>query len=50
MATKEAPKNILYFLFKCVYLTNKLSDPHILLLESDKHIKIKLSAKFKKFS
>ena len=47
MATKKQSKNTLYFVFKRVYLKNELGDPYLLLLVSDLHAKIKLSAKFK---
>ena len=48
MAAKEPSENSLYFVFKRIYLKNELSGPHFLLLESDKHARIKLSAKFEK--
>ena len=35
MATKEPSKNVLYFVFKRLYLKNQVNDLHFLLMKSD---------------
>ena len=50
IATVLPVKNTLNFPFKCLLLKNESSDPHFLLLNNDKHVKMQLFAKLKKIS
>ena len=48
METGKPCSNSPYFGFGCLYLKNKLVEPHFLLHKGDQQTKMKLSAKFKK--
>ena len=48
IATVLPVKNTLNFPFKCVQLKPESGDPHFLLLDNDKHVKMQFFAKLKK--